>query len=285
MIKGFKKGFTLIELIFVIVVLGIVLGIVAEVISRMFSGYIEARTIDRLQSKTEVAVQQAASRLSYRVNPSTSAINPDDGTRIQVVDADDDYEILEWIGRDHELFRGTATSTDPVWSGFIDLEDSDASSVSTPGSNLTNWNGSGAIFFRGRMDDSDINRYYAQADTDASTHYGYPVSVDSDTRFNFDENYIADPNTGVRITLYEQYDLSTSAYALVPEDDILWLYYNYRPWAGESYNDSGVDRAILVDGLETFRFTQVGEVLRLKICAHESDGKDELIVCKEKAIL
>jgi len=312
---GKRKAFTLLELIFVIVVLAIVLGIVAEIVAKMYGGYIEAKTNDGLQSKIEFAAQQIANRLSYRVNPTVVAM---DGTnRVELKNYDEtthsNYTILEWIGRDFVGFRGDFNGTmyTPAWSGFIDLDHSntDAKGFTTPGTRPQTLNellsiqsfgkvslmsagkNRPAVIFRGRMDDFDINLYYSQAiDNNSSSHYVYPIKcdgacVDSNPRLKFVKNY-SDGNSATHsITLYEHYDFVWSAYALVPEGDKLVLHYNYQPWLGERYDDPTTSKAVLVDGLQTFRFTQVGEVIRVKVCASESDGNQNLTVCKEKAIL
>jgi len=312
----YKKAFTLLELIFVIVVLGIVLGIVAEIVAKMYGGYIEAKTNDRLQSKTELAAQQIANRLSYRVNPTVVAT---DGTnRVELKNYDEtthsNYTILEWIGRDFVGFRGKFDGTmyAPAWSGFIDLyhSNTNATGFTTPSTRpqtlneLLNAQSFGkvslmgasknrpAVIFRGRMDDFDIERYYNNVvDNNSSSHYVYPVECvpagcdDSNPRLKFVRNYSDGNSASHSITLYEHYDFVWSAYALVPEGDQLVLHYNYQPWLGERYDDASTSRAVLLDGLQTFRFTQVGEVIRVKVCASESDGDQNLTVCKEKAIL
>lgn len=77
--------------------------------------------------------------------------------------------------------------------------------------------------------------------------------------------------------IFEQYDLAWSAYAIVPQgnnpDDFnLTLHYNYQPWHGENYKDDA-DVAVLVEHVSTFRFTQIGDTIRLKLCI--SDAKPQ----------
>lgn len=291
--RGFKKAFTLLELIFVIVVLGIVLGIIAEIISKMYGGYIEARTVSSMQSKTEIASQQIANRLSYRIRGSEAAIDAA-GNRIRLVESDGTDAILEWIGRDYETFRGIGAN-DPQWSGFIDLDhpNTTLAQIRTPGTLpdtlMDNTTGTPAIFFRGRQDDNDISKYYATADNDWGSHYGYPVQClavgcdDTVPELEFVQTY-STAGSSEDIIFKEQYDLSSSAYALVPDGDELKLYYGYKPWEGEDYENDGAE-VVLVDDLQTFQFRQIGQVISVKVCASESDGEDDLIVCKEKAIL
>lgn len=307
-----RKAFTLLELIFVIVVLGIVVSIVAEIIAKMYSGYIEARTNDKLQSKTELAAQQIANRLSYRVAPTAVAKNSTTNNIVSLRNSDGSEDILEWIGRDFVSYRGDWNTTlglhTPAWSGFIDLDDGNTTFkvIVTPATRPNALNtmigaqsfgdvnlmGAGndrpAIIFRGRMDDFDVSNYFVHANT---SHYVYPVEClatgcdDSVPRLQFTNDY-ADGNFSTHaITLYEHYDFVWSAYALVPVDDELRLYHSYQPWMGESLDLNNTTFSVLVDELQTFRFTQVGEVIRVKVCAREFYGDQNLTVCKEKAIL
>jgi len=60
-------------------------------------------------------------------------------------------------------------------------------------------------------------------------------------------------------------------YAIVPQgsgDDFnLTLYYNYQPWENETYHDG--KSTLLIEHVSTFRFTQIGETIRLKLCIHD----------------
>ena len=66
-----KKAFTMIELIMVIIVLGIVASIGAEIIVKLYDNYMRTRTINALETKTEVALEQIAKRFQYRIKDST----------------------------------------------------------------------------------------------------------------------------------------------------------------------------------------------------------------------
>jgi prepilin-type N-terminal cleavage/methylation domain-containing protein len=316
-IKSNRKAFTLIELIVVIVVLGIVLSIVAEIIAKMYGGYITARTSERLQSKTELAAQQIANRLSYRIPPTVIAKDAA-GNAVALHSSDGTRQRLEWIGRDFVSFRGAWNGAMhvPLWSGFIDLDNpatnskqivttatrpaSLSNSINTQSFGTVSLTGPNrpAIIFRGKKDDYDFMRYYANATgvNDATLHYAYPVQCngacnDANPVLEFVNNYGDGVGGTEDIILYEQYDLAWSAYALVPIGDELRLYYGYQPWEGDVLNVNTTQFSVLLDDLQTFQFMQVGEVIRIKVCATENDGggfandDGNLTVCKEKAIL
>ncbi|MCK9546828.1 MAG: type II secretion system GspH family protein, partial [Sulfurospirillaceae bacterium] len=61
-----KSGFTMVELVMVIIVLGIVASIGADIISNLYTNYLRTRAVNRLQTQTEIALEQIAKRLQYR---------------------------------------------------------------------------------------------------------------------------------------------------------------------------------------------------------------------------
>ncbi|MCK9258063.1 MAG: prepilin-type N-terminal cleavage/methylation domain-containing protein, partial [Sulfurospirillaceae bacterium] len=70
-----KSGFTMVELVMVIIVLGIVASIGADIISNLYTNYLRTRAVNRLQTQTEIALEQIAKRLQYRIKDSVIARN------------------------------------------------------------------------------------------------------------------------------------------------------------------------------------------------------------------
>ena len=68
-----RKSFTLVELIFVIVILSIIGVISAQIITKIYEQYIFTRAINELETKTELVLTQIAKRLSLRIKPTTIA--------------------------------------------------------------------------------------------------------------------------------------------------------------------------------------------------------------------
>jgi len=62
-----RSALTMIELIFVIVILGIVSSIGAEIIANTYESYIIQRAEYRASMKTELALNQIANRLRYAI--------------------------------------------------------------------------------------------------------------------------------------------------------------------------------------------------------------------------
>jgi len=66
-----RVGFTLLELIFVIVIIGIVGTMVTEIITNVYRDYILSYRVNEMQQKSEYLLEQIAGRLKYRIKDST----------------------------------------------------------------------------------------------------------------------------------------------------------------------------------------------------------------------
>jgi len=292
---SFRRGLTMLELVFVIVILGIVASIASSIIVQVYESYIVQRALHRSSTKAELAATQIVNRLTYRI--SSSVIGRQLGGAYLPIDQvpDDSYKILEWIAYDNDSFSAQST---PGWSGFCDVNASATTktNISTPGSNLVdtstiigNLGGAiadAAIIFAGH-EYSPTKNYIANCmGFDDSTCIS-PVSAASGTSIT-----ITDNNPKV---MTDQYKLAWSAYAIVPIPVTgsdrglngtvydLELYYNYQPWETETYND-GLS-SILVTNVVSFRFIGKGDTVRFKICVAESIGDSNITSCKEKAVI
>lgn len=302
-----RKAFTMLELVMVIVVLGIVASIGADIIANLYENYLKTRSQERLQSQTEAVLDQIAKRLQYRIKDSVIAresANFNNYEPLPQVSPGDDYQIIEWIGKANEAFLGehNGTSVVPGWSGFIDLDDANTSQTNgtlrTRGSRLdfasniinalsygqVDLNGTNALqrpalIFKGK-DSFNIDNYGWNSNDGNYTHR---VTMASNDIFNLIEANATRPTE-----IYEQYDLAWSAYALVPvgnaNDFNLTLHYNYQPWEDEDYRD--VNGTVLMEHVSTFRFTQIGETIRLKLCINDANqsGDYNFGFCKEKVV-
>ena len=115
-----KKGFTLIELVFVIVVLGIISMFGADLYTKIYKSYIHVRAVNQLEARTQNAMMLITNRLEDRIKSSTIgrdlAVN--DFVPISALD-NPRYDILEWIGQSVET-RNINKRT-PGWSGFMSM--------------------------------------------------------------------------------------------------------------------------------------------------------------------
>jgi prepilin-type N-terminal cleavage/methylation domain-containing protein len=307
-----KKAFSLIELIFVIVVLGIVASIGADTIAQVFKNTIPQKATNIAAIKTELATQQLANRLSYAVPWSIVAKNINGSTPQQLGDVaanDMNDKVIEWIGVDGDSFEATAT---PGWSGYCDAPNSTATNCSTPGSALANTDtviknlgGAGitdaiAIFDRYKeLEGCNLAGDQYSGSTvgliGTGTQCAFPLtSTGGGTNLTF---------ANVPKRRAEIYSLAWSAYALVPinERNIgggggqkvfdLELRYGYQPWKGDTFDAVPLtQRQTIATNVSVFKVSQnsiAQDDIRLKICVKQPIGTgstDFISMCKEKAV-
>ncbi len=285
-----RKAFTLLELIFVIVILGIVSSIGAEIIANIYESYILQRAQHRASLKTELASTQIANRLRYaipgtiyRIKNDYSYESIDSGFSTGAIGTD--YIGLQWVAYDGDSFEAISGSAStgkarrPGWSGFCDIDNSSKNLINTPGSNLelTNkiienlsHNAAGAV--TKHLSDAVI---FFPGDSTAHT-------IASATSTASYENNITLDNANR--TLVEHYKLAWTSYALVIEGGDLNLYYNFNPVPASDYRTNSYS-SLLMRGISTFKFKGAGRTIRFKICKQENIGEDfNITSCKEKAV-
>ncbi|MFT7880515.1 MAG: prepilin-type N-terminal cleavage/methylation domain-containing protein [Sulfurimonas sp.] len=314
-----RAAFSMIELIFVIMVLGIVASIGSQIIAKVYDSYLTQRALYRSSVKTELAATQLANRLAYSI-PGTvigrnDSLAPDFYALEDIPVGETDYTTLEWIGYDADGFGTSATNTAsmvPVWSGYADVNapTTNLDALTTPGSRLSQVNtiignlrrngsttaiGDTAILFPGTYSAYTIG--YSGGAGAADIH---PVSGNNgDTIINLEHKGSRD--------IKEHYKLAWTAYAIVPVEvtntqdkidrgfqagDKLWdlvLHYDYQPWANPPETLGNVQvgqRYVLLRNVSAFKFTGSGNTIRFKICQRESIGGTYSInTCKEKAVI
>lgn len=147
-----KRAFTLLELVVVIVVLGIIAMMSFNAIMNIYSNYFQTRTVNELETQTEIALEQISKRLEHRIKPSVIA-RKTDGDFLALndnrVNLDAKYEILEFIPYAYEIFNDVISldANDNVieqdgkagrYSGYADLaKSSPATGLISLGSNFT----------------------------------------------------------------------------------------------------------------------------------------------------
>lgn len=278
-----RKGFTLIELIFVIVIMGILSKFGVELLYKTYETYVYSNTLNRLESQSEMALKQIANRLQYRIKDSTVARVGSGGGAIPIggdtADSLTNATVLEWIGMDIDGWRNTGA---PTWNGFIDLDPSisTAATLSSPGSTAAA--GSGAMFFIG-----------GNVDLTGSFGWTGPIVDQSGAMHpvNIGNNNITSSNgsdfTGVDV--YEFYQFAKNAYSVSLEGDKLYFYYDYAPWDGGNMASASAagNKQLIMEHVKTFSFTSLGDILIIQVCAADEDitGEGEYAICKEKLVL
>ena len=297
-----RKAFSMVELIFVIVVLGIVASIGSETIAQVYRNMIPQKASFLASSKSELAAEQIANRLSYAVPWSIVAKTATGGSPVELEFlpvGDTTHTMIEWIGMDGDSFEASATQG---WSGYCDVDSSTAENCPTHGSNLINT-------------DTIIKKLGGTGITDAVALFstGFctgitPYSIDN-IGLTSNDSTCAFPVTGtgggVVLTFNNNpkiradiYKLAWSAYALVPGNwrDIngdgvndvfdLQLRYNYQPWQNEGY--ANASSQVIMENVSVFRISQSQNTIRFKICVKQpigGGGTEFISMCKEKAVI
>ena len=115
-----KRGFTLIELVFVIVVLGIISMFGADLYTKIYKSYVHVRAVNQLEARTQNAMMLITNRLEDRIKSSTIGRELSSNEFVPISDLTDPrYDILEWIGQSVETRN--INQRNPGWSGFMSM--------------------------------------------------------------------------------------------------------------------------------------------------------------------
>ena len=290
-----RAAFTMIELIFVIVVMGIIGKFGVEFLAQAYRSFIFSNVNNSLQSKSASAVEFIATRLQYRikdslivrVNTGTGAIGV--GSAV----AGTPYTVLEWVSMDIDGYRGT---TRPNWSGIADLDPGQALGlIESP---ATETNTTSALISTLSYGTKGINNaalYFIGSNSDVTTDYGWDANLTNQNAAMHPINSTATitqfaPSVGTftGVDIYEYYKLAWTAYAIVYRDtdgdgneDELRLYYDYQPWNGDTL--ANARQAVLMNDVATFQFTSIGSIIKIQVCAN-SDLVEDYSLCKEKTV-
>jgi len=314
----YKRGFSLLELTFVIVILGVVASIGSTLIAQLYENYMTQRAMHRATLKTELAINQIVNRLTHRIENSVISRKAD-GTYIPLADmvydtTNTDRAVLEWIGYDNDSFEAQTT---PGWSGYCDVSATASPNISTPGSNLgftskviKNLAGGtvptlALLYNLNGLKDGNIPQGPDCFGYDGNTSCIHKVSISNNTTLTTNRP------AGSTTSISDQYKLAWSAYAIVavnkdalyggvrdgaivPDSDDtprsfdLELRYNYQPWAGKQFDNANTPRSILARNVTSFKYSESGGTIRIKLCATERIGdanSTNISVCKEKVVI
>ena len=312
----FRPAFSMLELIFVIIILGIVSGIGAEVIAKVYENYIVQRALHKSSVKTELVAAQIANRLAYAI-PNT-VIARQDPTIANTFEAINSapaktYNIMQWIGFDADSFGASTGSNNPGWNGFCDVDDTantDTNKISTPGSdlelantiitNLSNSNkklGNAAVLYPATYDVHSVGYTEGTRNMLISPILDTTATGAGTTVITFDA--VAVDTRDIK----EHYKLAWTAYAIVPTEitgteltdrgfdagDTIYdlaLHHNFQPWDGTFYNSAATVKTTLIRNVSVFNFMGTGDTIRFKLCTQENiGGTYPITMCKEKAVI
>lgn len=296
----YRKAFTLLELIFVIVIMGIIGKFGTEFLAQAYKEFIFSNVNNTLQSKSAAAIELISKKLQYRIKDSMivrSDVNYSNFTTLDDAKGNS-WRIYEWIDGDFDGYRGSS-STLPNWSGFIDLNKSTKTKIISPQTNTTatdnlikllsyensDINNSALYFLVPNA--QDIRRGYGWDGnlTEIKSQNGAMHPIHTTSEIN---QFAPDENNFTSITEY--YKLAWSAYAIkLSPDGNLTLYYDYQPWEdrgtgeGENYKNDA-KKVLLMQDVDTFRFQKIGKVINIQLCIKSDLINGGYALCKEKTI-
>ena len=309
-----KKAFTLVELLFVMVVLAIIAGIGTDILRSLFDNYAVTAQIHRLESVANNAADMIATRLEKRV-PQTTAIETSTDTGAKnyeslspINGAVVDNGKLVFFRKAYELERNFISAKNggvsaPRTSGFIN-----ELKITTTGDS---GNFVDTVEFVSKETDLtglDLNDYELFFSNDSSLlyenksdHFGRYYSGNKSFAYQCTQGSIG--FTEGKFTLVRNCPASTSnstivrpsmaalvhKYYLSKEIDKIYLD-NDKNLYLETCDIKGANckKSLLATGVSTFRFSALGSdpniasTIVFKLCLVENDGKDE--ACQSRIV-
>ncbi|MDD6162456.1 MAG: type II secretion system protein [Campylobacteraceae bacterium] len=310
-----KKAFTLVELIFVMVVLAIVAAIGTDILRSLFDNYAVTAQIHRLESVANNAADTIATRLEKRV-PQTTAIETGAGTStkyeplspINNTDAKNGrlvffrkaYELernfiskkagaLENVARTSGFISELKTTTTTGDSGrFVDTVEFVSKETNLTGLNLNEYelffSNDSSLLYENKGD--HFGRYYKNNDKKSFAYQCTQGNIE------FRENKF--------ILVRSNCPASTSAivrpsmaalvhkFSLSREIDKIYLENNNLHLETCNINGGNCRRSLLATGVSTFRFSALGSdpniasTIVFKLCLEEDNGEAEL--CQSRIV-
>ena len=315
-----KKSFTLIEVIFVIVILSIIITGGLLIAAKIYKRNLIASKFLELSFNTEQAIDKLANMLYYRVPLTAIGYNQQTGKFKYIGDItnDDNFTIFEWIGYCEDIYKDTN------FSGFADLYaskkpilkalDFNATFINNVIDNkfhtTTNFKNLVGIIFAGSFDMGEEGAIY-DYDNSFGWHGGkakYVYIISDYNQSGNDTNLSLKNSDGSDITnarIFEKFYLVDSAYAIALKKDLeaskwnckdynfsdlnnndLLLFYDYRPWKGETFcGDGGSGRVeILSKNVAGFYIKSINSHLELFINSLYKRGDITIKVSKQKVV-
>ncbi|MCF6330367.1 MAG: type II secretion system GspH family protein [Sulfurimonas sp.] len=295
MIKKIKKAFTMLELVFVIVIVGLLATFGVEFMVQSYKSYLFSKINNQLQNESATTVKFIAKRLSHRIKDSVIArdLGSSGFVSIQNIVSGSSYTVLEWVGVDIDGWRG---NTLPFWSGIIDLEADlgQTTNLTSPETNTAAISGFIATLSGGSSSIADSALYFLGSDSDSSYGWGGPLTsqqtaamhpVTTGTNTNQFSSSIGADFSGTVVSEY--YKHAWTAYAIVHSNNgDLTLHYNYQPWAGETYDaiGIGVRTELIMQNVTTFQYKAIDTLIKIQVCVEHDLAGEEYAICKEKTI-
>lgn len=271
-----RAAFSMLELVFVIVVMGILAKFGTELFLQIYENYTRSTIVNDLDTKSETAIQEIANRMSYRLKDSVIATTGPNAAFSALENATTNDTVIEWINRD------TSGWNNGNYSGVIDLTSSTKTQLSSPGTVVGGLPAGGAILFKG-ANVSVQNGFGWHSSNANNLHIYSSVTTAGIIPFSGANQFVAGDD------IYEYYQVAKSATALVYDttdstNPKIILYDGYQPWNGANYGS--VNGHLLVDHVKTVSVKKVGDVILVVLCLSDNDfmKEGEYSICKTKTV-
>lgn len=302
--KDFRRAFSMVELLFVIVIMGIIGGIALETIRQYYEGIFRTQTytqriseadqiLDKLTKYFENAIDLSIVNMDMDAADNAlvgtcSGVSADGEVAVETENVAHDYTTT-FVGVDTDSLRNAGR---PGWSETVrpnpflgtslisaDANFTAANTIITalyPTSNLQN----SAIY---NVDASYTNTCTHFYTNNGNAYYTIPVGgVNYTTNtLTLTDNFIASGNAYSSGPSADKKYLLRSGYAFrVLDTGEFIMFSNFRPWKGEVYSNANAKRSTLGENVASFYadfnntnyFNTRGTLWRLKVCMRGLDS-------------
>lgn len=297
-----KKAFTLIEMIFVVLISGILAVGTFKALEALYTRSAKAKAVTDLSLRSQIVLDQIGVMLYNRIPNSVIGWDPTSSTCEAITDITSSKPVLEWLGTmDDELIERK-------YDGFVDMQKSDKNNeiLDTPDINSSLNNSDINLIFSGAFDSGDESMKACEG---AFGYHGHDSNLSF--KVTIGDNNITLTDSVKPKYIYEKYYLTKTAYAITRGENIdhtkfdnnchrsdintsasdfnntLFLFYNYQPYKGETYCGDGGDGnvSILAKDVSGFAVLYENDALRLKLdMTKDIRGSTPVHITKEKVI-
>jgi len=294
-----RKGFTLVEIIFVLVIMAVLAAGTFKAIEAIYTRSAQAKALTDLSLQSQIVLDQLSVLLYNRIPKSVIGYTP--GAGCEAIDElVAGRPILEWLAIEEDaMLQGD-------YDGFVDMNASVKASytLATPSIDLNDTNLNLNLVFSGAFDGggdeiSACNGAFGWHGKDSNLSYDISTAVNTIV--------ITDPIKKPDF-IYEKYYLTNTAYAVARGEDLkpwapcltdlnttiddntLFLFYDYYPYKTPSQTfcgDGGSGKVtILAQDVTAFSAESVNDIIRLSIDMNRNiRGKTcGVHVSKQKAV-
>lgn len=310
-----RKAFTMIELLFVIVIMGIVGGLALEAIRQYYEGVYRTQTIAKRVAEADHILDLMAKRFENTIDQSITLFDKDDDTmagncisEFPNDDASDYTVVMLSIDRDSQNTQYYSNNTG--WSEKIRVDDTNSSIVYSNDANYTfadsvikqkyfNQSGRGlvgsALYNSKGIVDTCRDFYGA----DLGAYFEITDMLDSNKKLGIHNYSLKDLHfPDMDVARKSAYVIDTALAFRVMDDGRLLMFSNFRPWKGELYKNGkqtllGTDVAsifVSFDKKNTRFNLETGTSWKLKVCMRGLDenlsttDESAIAICRERSV-